>query len=227
MEIKPKKSLKHLFNRDEAHFAVSFLIVFSVSFITLYAIGLIPTEFRSNGDQTLVDTLQQESLRGLGLGDKPIEVVSSEQEQNTLPPIRIVSADISLDYKIVNPTSADYTTLNNALVEGAVHYPGSGSVLSGNMFLFGHSTSYKVVNNKAYQVFNNIHLLEKGDEISIYTGEKSYIYKVESVELVDGREELVDLSSANRMLTLSTCDSFGAETNRYVVKASFSRSIDI
>lgn len=222
--------LKKLFKRTEVIFGACFIVVFFISFTLMYSLGLIPTEFLSSSHSTpsVVEKLQDTSFQNLGLEKGPSTFVSNAP--TLLPaenPIRIEAPSILLNSIIVNPTSQDYQTLDNALLQGAVHYPGSGSVENGNMFIFGHSTGYKYVNNKAYQVFNNIHTLEIGDEINVYTSGKKYTYKVTNVHLVDGREELVDFSSTNHMLTLSTCNSFGQKTDRYVVQAQFDHTIDI
>ena len=89
------------------------------------------------------------------------------------------------------------------------------------MFIFGHSTSYQYVNNKAFQVFNKIKNLKKGDEIQVYDEKNVYTYIVREVKLVNANEELVSFSNTKDMLTLSTCNSFGEKTDRYVAEADF------
>ena len=220
---KNKTFWKEIFSRNEILFGATFLIVFLITFILLYAIGLIPKEFLAgtNDKKTIVDTIQDDTFQKIGLNTNTESIPTSTSHIPVEDPIKIEAPSIGLNFKIVNPQSTDYITLDNALVSGVVHYPGSGSAEEGNMFLFGHSTGYKYVNNPAYKVFNNIHNLHTDDQIYIYTANKKYTYKVISVELVDSRQALVDFSNNTHMLTLSTCNSFGQKTDRYVVEASF------
>jgi LPXTG-site transpeptidase (sortase) family protein len=93
------------------------------------------------------------------------------------------------------------------------------------MFIFGHSTGFSVVNNQAYKTFNDLDKLSAGDEIRIESDGKTYIYKVESLVLVDESEAFVDFSKTDRRLTISTCNSFGAKQERWVVEAVFDREV--
>lgn len=211
----------HLFIKNLLIFAGMFFGVLLVSFSALAILGFIPTEFQEEIDEgSVASRIENSTLEGLGLIDAQPEPVSVPKEQGELP-YRIVASSISLDTTVVRPASASYTLLDSALSRGAVYYPGSGLAGKGNMFVFGHSTSYAYVNNKAYQVFNNIKNLEEGDEIEVYGEGKVYIYKVRGVKLVNASEELVSFSNDRNMLTLSTCNSFGQKSDRYVAEADF------
>jgi LPXTG-site transpeptidase (sortase) family protein len=122
---------------------------------------------------------------------------------------------------IANPNTTNVATLDEYLKKGAVRYPGSGTIGLGNMFIFAHSTGIKVVNNQAYKAFNGLKDLTTGDIIKVYGESKIYQYKVTSVRLVDSNEALVTFDTTGSRLTLSTCNTFGAKTERYVVEADF------
>jgi LPXTG-site transpeptidase (sortase) family protein len=219
----------HLFIKDLLIFAGIFFGVFILCFTVLSAFGFIPTEFKEKADDgSVASKLQESTLEGLGLVVTPPseEEIYTPTEQGELP-YRIAAASIGLDATIVRPASTSYTVLNNALAKGAVYYPGSGLAGNGNMFVFGHSTSYSYVNNKAYQVFNNVKNLKEGDEIKVYGQDKIYIYKVRLVKLVNANEELVSFTNNRDMLTLSTCNSFGQKSDRYVAEADFVRSVKL
>lgn len=147
----------------------------------------------------------------------------SGEEAVTLP-VRIVIPAVGVDASIETPVSTDIRVLDGALTRGAVHYPGSGTPGNGNMFIFGHSTSLTNVINQAYQTFNDVQHLEKGDEIIVYAGGEKHWYVVESVALVSADEALVDFSTSKDMLTLSTCNTFGAKQERFVVEAMYEGS---
>ena len=58
-----------------------------------------------------------------------------------------------------------------------------------------------------------------GDEILITSNGKVYKYIVDIVKLVDDNTALVDFTKRDKMLTISTCNTFGAKEDRYVVEA--------
>ena len=136
-------------------------------------------------------------------------------------PEHISIPSIGLDSDIENPVTTNIDKLDDELAKGPVHYPGSGTVGVGNMYIFGHSTGFPVVINKAYKVFNDLHTLSAGDLIYVQSGDSSYEYKVRDVHKVDKNDTLIQFDTNTTMLTLSTCDSFGAKTDRYVVQADY------
>lgn len=211
------------FHKNILFFAGIFLTTLVVSFSLLYVFGFIPTEFEEQTrDDTFAVKITDKSLQGLGLSASSTETpIVSPQKRGELP-VRVVAPSIGLDSLVYIPTSTDFAVLDADLAKGPVYYPGSGQAGVGNMFIFGHSTGFRAVINKAYQVFNGLKNLKEGDEIKIYGKDKIYTYKVRNVKLVDGTETLVDFTKQDKgILTLSTCDSFGKKTNRYVVTADF------
>lgn len=133
-------------------------------------------------------------------------------------PTRLVIPSISVDTVISNPKSTSFEILDAALTRSAVRYPGSGLPGIGNMFIFGHSTGFSVVQNQAYKVFNKLKNVKQGAIITVYSKSAVYEYRVSSVRLVDKSKQLVEFDTTNNMLTLSTCDSFGRDQDRYVVE---------
>ncbi len=193
--------------------------VLAISFLTftvLYLIGGVPNELR------IVDAPLPENTTATST---VLSTNEGEEEQIIEYPIRVVIDKIGINTPVSNPASTDLSVLNSELQKGAVRYPGSGTLGKGNMFIFGHSTGIKVVNNQAYKAFNNLKELEKGDVIHIQSNDNSYNYKVTSVRLVDSTEALVTFSDDSNMLTLSTCNVFGQKQERYVVEAVFIKSI--
>ena len=148
------------------------------------------------------------------------EIININSTSYTRPD-KVVIPKVGVESTIERPNRVDVTTLDQALNKGAVHYPGSGSIEGGNMFIFGHSTNWQVVQNDAYKTFNGIERLVSGDEIEIYSGEEVYIYKVSSVILVDEDDALVEFDNSKRTLTISTCNTFGEKQERWVVEAEF------
>lgn len=137
-------------------------------------------------------------------------------------PARIIIDAIDVDAPIMNPTSRDITVLDAALQQGVVHYPGSGDLEdTSNMFLLGHSTGFRIVQNDLYKVFNRLKDLQANDVIRVQSGDTEYLYRVKDVALVNATETSIPLESEVKMLTLATCNVFGAKEERYVVSAEF------
>jgi len=148
------------------------------------------------------------------------EIIDINSDSYTRPD-KVVIPKVGVNSIIERPNRVDVGTLDQALNKGAVHYPGSGSIERGNMFIFGHSTNWQVVQNDAYRTFNGIEKLVTGDDIEIYSGDEVYIYKVSSVILVDEDDALVEFDNSKRTLTISTCNTFGEKQERWVVEAEF------
>jgi LPXTG-site transpeptidase (sortase) family protein len=192
----------------------AWLVLFSVLIIFSYATGIMPAIERSTAAAAAASTT----------GDVPQETQRAENDA----PVRIIIDAIGVDAKIMNPTSRDIAALDDALMQGVVHYPGSGDLEDvSNMFLLGHSTGFRVVHNDAYKIFNGLKTLKKNDVIRVQSEGREYLYRVKEVSLVNANEASIDLRSDVKMLTLATCNVFGAKEERYVVAAEFVGSYPI
>ena len=201
---------------------ILWFVIFAASYGLLSAIDLVPTEVKEINAVILGLFAKTENTAGPLIAN-----TNSEQEPAIYfsvgpQPIRLVIEKIGVDTPVENPQSRDIAVLDNALLKGVVHYPGSGSLESNtNVFLFGHSTNWTTVHNQAFKSLNRLVELQLDDEIKLFSGEKKYTYKVTSVSLVDQNEALVKFETGKRKLTLSTCDSFGKKTDRFVIEADF------
>lgn len=184
--------------------------VSAFTFIGLYFLKAVPTELR-----VLNENNSAAAATTTGSQIPPSAAAKVEL------PIRVIIRKVGVNTAVTNPTSADNAVLNDHLLRGAVRYPGSGTLGKGNVFIFGHSTGLKVVNNQAFKAFNNLKNLNPGDEIIVQSSKKDFHYKVMSVSLADSNEALVDFSSDRNMLTLSTCNVFGEKQERFIVEAQF------
>jgi LPXTG-site transpeptidase (sortase) family protein len=195
-------------------FLLSFFFVFFFSFSLLSVIGLVPESGENATDQALA-SLDRE---------RPLSILPAEQEEtgNDFVPRRVVIESVDIDTSIQNPESRDIQVLDDALLQGAVHYPGSGLLDDrSNMFLFGHSSFLPTVNNQNFRAFNNLEKVKEGDLIRVESTDTVNIYRVVGVRLVDASEALVELGINEKKLTLSTCNSFGSPSERFVVEADF------
>lgn len=190
-------------------FTAVFVLVMATSYLLLASIGLVPEQGKSITAHAAGTEESASALSGVA------EL-----------PQRIMIDTIGVDAQIITPGQTDVAVLNEALRDGVVHYPGSGKLgQKRNLFFFGHSSYLPTVHNDAYQVFNGLQDLVPGDVIRVRSENREYHYRVTDVSLVKAEEALVDFESGSRTLTLSTCNSFGAKSERYVVDAEFTKSI--
>ncbi len=197
-----------LINKNKMAFLLNFFIVCSITFSFLYMFGLVPEEFKMTVGRYMSGQYQKN-----GEGELPV---------------KIVIKNVGINSIVYNPNTDDIKILDDFLLKGVVRYPGSGFLgEDGNVFLFAHSTGIKIVNNQAFKAFNGLKDLKKDDLISVFSENKEYVYRVIGVKLVGADKELVDFNTYGKKLTLSTCNTFGAKIERYVVEAELDKIISI
>ena len=195
-------------------FMVSWVMVFTLLLGASWSFGIVP-KLDLEPDTPLFAEAEESASSTEAIPTAP------EITDDGLP-VRIIIDSIGVDSHILNPSSTDIDVLDNALLSGVVRYPTSGTLNdTSNLFLFGHSTGFRVVNNQSFKVFNDLKHLEKGDIIRVRSSVKEDLYRVDSVTLTTAEDAFVELSNREKKLTLSTCNSFGAKQERYVVDASF------
>ena len=195
----------------------SFLGLFAVMFIgsvgALASLGLLPEMVPV--EASIVETSTSQVTLSANVSEKNVVEL----------PIGIEITAISLLATIVNPVTTDIETLDEKLLSGAVRYPTSAKLGEvGNVVLFGHSSYLPIVGNQAYKTFNGIQKLKVGDTVIVSSSGTAYTYRVRSVTKESADNASIPLSVTGRVLTLSTCDSFGAKSDRFVVVADFVES---
>jgi LPXTG-site transpeptidase (sortase) family protein len=218
-------NFKRLIKRNDFLFIAGFGLTFFVTLVIFSVLGFVPKEIsdpsNGNGVGISLESQSNTSLFGVDFTKSDVKISRKSSEISTEDlPARIVIESANIDFKILNPDSTNLTFLDNELTKAPVRYPGSGTISSGNMFIFGHSTGLRVVQNQAYKVFNNIKKLNVGDKITIYSvAGKKYEYTVVSGQDVKKEDTWIDFSAKSPTLTISTCDRLSEIGDRYVVRA--------
>jgi LPXTG-site transpeptidase (sortase) family protein len=185
-------------------FAFTFVCLFGLTYVFLAMVDALP-----------------EPRGGAPEATTPVLVEDMPAGTHELP-VRVVAKDIGLDSEVLNPESTDLDTLNAAVDKAAMRWPTSALLgQDGTVAIFGHSSHLPIVNNQAYKTFNGIEKLKVGQVISVYSGGTEYRYKVNKVRVANAEEDVVELPSTGKYLTLVTCDNFGSKSDRYVVTADF------
>lgn len=169
------------------------------------------------------------SSRGIAAGIPGLDQKASARTDET-PPVRLVIPSVKIDSKIVAVTwsmipapgggmKAEWQVADYAVG----HHAGSANPgqRTGNVVLSGH-VDYKG------QVFKDLHKVNKGDEVIVYTEKGQYLYVVSDIKLVleEGASEEQKRANARFMdptpdptLTMITCWPYGIDTHRLIVIA--------
>lgn len=151
----------------------------------------------------------------------PVEPIKPGSNVSSEVPLSIEIPGYSVNSAVEAPQTTNTEKLDEALSRGPVYYPGSGTPGSNNTLIFGHSTSFKIVVNKAYQTFNDIKNVAPGTLIYVKTASATHIYKTRDVKKVSKYTSWIQFASEKPMLTLATCDSFGKASDRWVLQADY------
>ena len=200
-------------------FLAAVILIFFTTMSAADSVGFVPNYIDGSGPA------QSDSVR---LSDLPQLAESPALPQGVLPE-RIRSAAIGLDLVVQNPDTRDLAVLDAAILKSPARYVDSAKLgVSGNMLIFAHSSTYKIVRNPMWKAFNNISKLKVGDSISVLGGGVEYLYSVTSVRSVEASETVIDLSpTAGTKLTLTTCDILSGKSARFIVEADFVGTVDV
>lgn len=207
------RGLRHIGTEKKAFTGLA-LLVFISSTAALARVDLLPN------NPFTVAPLAAELTR-----DRTAALATAVVPEVIEEPVRVVVPVIGLDTVVANPASTAVATLDQYLLKGAVRYPTSARLGEvGNVVLFGHSSYLPIVNNRAFKAFNGIQKLAVGDAIMVYSAGRVYTYTVRTVASESATNAAIPLTTTGKVLTLATCDSFGAKSDRFVVTADFVES---
>jgi LPXTG-site transpeptidase (sortase) family protein len=165
--------------------------------------------------------------------------ISCINDKNTFPLIWTQSQNVNYDDDILefglviekidivvpvkkNVDGYNQTQYTESLKNGIAHFkdtnlPGE----NGNIFIFGHSSSDLIEEETMFsEIFKDIDLLEKGDEIIIYYENKKYSYIIFDKKIVSEDDLSVLDSTDTEKLTLMTCWPIGTDEKRMIVLAN-------
>jgi LPXTG-site transpeptidase (sortase) family protein len=131
-----------------------------------------------------------------------------------IPKIRVAAP-------IVYPKDTSDASINDQLLKGVVHYPGTADPgQRGNIFLTGHSSYYWWAKSDYKTIFSLVPQLIGGDEIIIYNKGIRYTYRVTQVKEVSPTDVSVLRPTSDPVVTLSTCVPIGTSYRRRIVRAA-------
>jgi sortase A len=214
--------------KKTATFIFIWFLIFAITYAALSYAKALPAElqiFNALVMNKIEKLIEKDPITDKGSSESDTTendlIVQNEIKESVLPE-SVEIPKIGVSVRVMNPVNPDTAVLDAELLKGVVRYPGSGGLDDDtNMLLFGHSTRFREVKNDAFQAFNRLEELRIGDTIKVKSGGGEYIYKVTLVSQVSSDKALVNFRTGEKMITLSTCDSFGSKQDRIVVEAKF------
>lgn len=146
------------------------------------------------------------------------------------PENRVVIPKLDLNVPLIAPSyeallAGDWPQvekdIQDALVNGVVHYPGTANPgQAGDFFVTGHSSYYPWSPGNYKTVFARLQELEIGDEYWVYFGGDKYRYRIiEKKEVSPSDVTVLDQPTDRRLATLMTCTPVGTSLRRLIVVA--------
>jgi LPXTG-site transpeptidase (sortase) family protein len=123
---------------------------------------------------------------------------------------------------IRNVDPYDSRIYQQALTRGVAHAKGTViPSLTGNSFLFSHSSEDLFNANRYNSIFYLLNKLIKGDEIWIYVGGTKFVYSVDTTAIVNADDvKYMNPATSKKQLTLMTCWPPGTNLKRLIVIAT-------
>jgi LPXTG-site transpeptidase (sortase) family protein len=197
------------------------------SFLGLFAILFIGSSIVLSNLDLLPDAPVASAAPVVALTVSQLDAATTSVAVASAPelPTQVVIPAINLSVTVADPDTTDTDVLDGDLLKGAVRYPTSAELgEDGNVVIFGHSSYLPIVKNQAYKTFDGIQKLAAGDVITVYSATTAYTYAVRNVAKESANDAAIPLQVSGKVLTLSTCNSFGEKTDRFVVTADFVQS---
>lgn len=210
--------------------AIFFLVlvgVFSLTYGLFFLIDFLPEKPQSDGTSEEEVVAQDEATSP---EDGVVGVDESTESPLEYPyPIEIVFDALGgRTVAVKNPEDSSVAALDAALLQGVVRHPDSADFeKKGTIFLFGHSSYLPNVINKNFQAFNGIEKMVWGDIVRLRSEDTEYVYRVDRVYEVSANDAEVTIEAGKEKLTLVTCDTFGAKSDRFVVEASLVSKVQV
>ena len=238
----PRKiSRMRLFLEDTGRFGLTFAFLFIGLFVSMnyqsfweiFLSQMLPFHQASAGALTYTqETLRQKLLQNpqLPTAGRNSESLLAYLPQVGPPENRILIPKLELNIPLVSPSyqallDEDWTKLEEeiqeALMGGVVHYPGTARPgQAGNFFVTGHSSYYPWAPGKYKTVFARLNQLQPGDEYWVYFGGDRHRYVVRSKkEVSPGDVTVLDQPLDQRISTLMTCTPVGTTLRRLIISA--------
>lgn len=218
-------NFSHFFNQvlpSASAFLGVFFIVMMIGYGFLYFIDFVP-ETPAEKVVTERNIVEENAETNFTEEAETAPAISEAPESVRDPrPVSITLGSLNRTVDVLNPTSRTIADLDAALLKGVVRHPDSSDLNdeNGNILILGHSSYLNNVFNKNYQAFNGIQNMTWGDTIILKSSDTEYTYRVDKVyQAKASNVSIPTTSTGGALLTLATCNTFGAKEDRFIVEA--------
>jgi LPXTG-site transpeptidase (sortase) family protein len=226
-----------------------FLIIFSITFFTIYFVFIQPSYLVTQFDYYFGDNREFEKVENslISLQDKPDliediergvvnkdEYILDDESPAIITPEedftrnRIVIPSLKIDAPIVTTRNSGVSDndIEEALQRGVLHYPGMANPGElGNVFMTGHTSNYWWEEGDYNNVFATLVHAKENDRIIVYFNQKKYVYRIARKFEVGPNDTWVlkqnprGVEDAESVLSLMTCTPPGTNLRRLIVWA--------
>ncbi|MAZ29718.1 hypothetical protein CL655_00330 [bacterium] len=206
-------------------FFVAFFVVVFVTYFVLYLVDFYPEPVTNEVEEATVTA--EATAPAPAANESQNTFAVTEAEPVSPLPVEITFDALDRTVAVLNPAASDYSTLDNALLSGAVRHPESADLVNtGNMLILGHSSYLPNVLNKNFQAFNGIEKLNWGDTVRVISDDTEYVYRVDRVYFAPASDIFIPVGEDETpKLTLVTCKVLGAKEDRYILEASLVNTV--
>ncbi len=146
-----------------------------------------------------------------------IESMFSDKEY--LFPDRLLIPSLNIEAPVVLSQNPEEKSLQTDLENGVIFLPGSTAINeNGTMVIMGHSSAYPWYKGQYGSIFALLNKLNVGDEIIVFSKQKSFTYTVEGKEIKAPKDLIFQKDKNNSVLYLVSCWPVNTAWKRIVVK---------
>ncbi len=136
-----------------------------------------------------------------------------------LLPEKIFIPQISVEVPVVISQSLNEKDLQKDLEGGVIYLPGSTALNeNGTIVIMGHSSAYPWYKGNYGSIFALLNKLNIGDKFTVFSKNKSFIYRVEGKEIKAPKDLIFEKDKNNAVLYLVSCWPINTAWKRIVIK---------
>ncbi len=144
-----------------------------------------------------------------------------QKEEKHLLPEKIYIPQISVDAPVVISQNLDEKSLQKDLEKGVIYLPGSAALNEkGTIIIMGHSSAYPWYKGNYGSIFALLNKLNIGDQFTIFSENKSFVYRVEGKEIKAPKDLIFEKDKNNSVLYLISCWPINTAWKRIVIKTT-------
>lgn len=135
--------------------------------------------------------------------------------------------------KVFTPVIADVDGYDqkqyrDALKKGVAHFKSTAKPDGGgNVFIFGHSTDWQLVEGNYQAIFKDLPALQKNDDIVLQYKQKKYFYKVIYSKITVYDDMTWIEQNDQNVVTLMTCYPVGSNEKRIIVRGKLYQTSEL